>query len=225
MSEKKQPLLQGEIIKADEPAHNPAASSDIVSRPTRFPLLDELNAYADRRVKEAETKLKNAIAENIEAQTRITKATEEWVKAEERLQEDNLKDMRESIRLKIRADHEGAKLELDRIRTDQSLANLERKAKEAELRERIAKAEYQAQKHQRKLDGAEEDLEDLISKAEQDIEDIMEAFAEKRDAAEKTGESLSEEEEDLFSRKLQTAKERLDRLQERQRKEQDEDEA
>lgn len=224
MNGEKPKLLKGEIIAPEESSREVTAEPEYTPVPRRFSLLAELHAYADRRVKEQETKLKHAIADNIEATTRIANVSKDWAIAEEQLQPENIERMKETVRLQVETEHERALLELEQIKTIRGLEDLDRQAREMETRERIAKSRVNMDRLERKLHEKEEDLEEMIAAAEQEIQDIMDAFTKKRKAAHDAGIELSEAEEDEFSRRLQSARDRRDSLRERKRK-QEEDQA
>ena len=224
MSEEKPKSIEGEIFGPDENAQ-PATGKNAQSGIRALPLLAELYAYADRRVMEAETKLKRAVADNINAQSEIAQASENWAKAEERIQPENLDLMKKTVRTQIQTDRERHELELSQVKSARELQDLEHEAKKAELEARIASAQYQAKKHKDKLNQKEKSLDDLIKEAEAELKDLQDTFADKVDVAKANGERLREDEEDEFSRKYQELRERLDELNDRRRQQQQEDES
>ncbi|WP_136660965.1 hypothetical protein [Nitratireductor sp. XY-223] len=181
--------------------------------PARAPAFVEiLKAHADRRRWEAETRRKRAVADNIRAMSEVAVETQNWLKAETALEPGNLEALKETIQLQVEVGLAMQQAALQKANRGLKLAALQDEVEEKELLARIRRAEVDIISQERKLDGKDKTLDDLIGMAEDELDTLVDEFTDRKEIAEADGTELSEEEELEFSRQYQRGKDRLEEL-------------
>lgn len=200
--------IAGELIAPKQTGS--AVTSRKVSRPKPISsFMDILTSYADQRRWEADTKRKNAVADNINAQSKIAIATENWLAMEERL--NNLDNIKSTVSTTINAELKEMEVRLANANRELKLAEKTEEAEALELDIRILESKVKQKRLMAKLEGTEEDIDELIKKAEAEINANLE---EAKNLKEKN-DDLTVEEQNAFSRKHASIADRLANLEER----------
>ena len=207
--------ITGEIISsASVPTATPLVQKEMTRPKVISSAMDVLRSYADQRRWEADTNRKHAIAENIKGQRKIAVQTEKWLIMEERLK--NLPKLKQKVSVEIETDLREMEARLADANRKLKMARLTEEAEGIELEVRILEGKLNLKRLQEKIDGNEESVEDLLSKAEAERESIVKKYG---GIVEDKGE-LTDNEEIEYSQKYAAITDRIANLEE-QRNRQD----